>query len=93
MVARSDDHQDGLLSAIGSFTWLVVATLLAAAAGYAAYYKLGGLDTGVQKAGVVGAALLGLGVAVWLNKIARLGLYAAIIVLALWGANYLYFHK
>ncbi len=89
----TDPGDDWLLSLLKSLGWLVFATLVAGAAGYAAYTKLGGFDTPVQKAGVVGATVVGLGVAVWLNKIARIVIYAGIVVLAIWGANYWYFHK
>lgn len=92
MAVKTDDYQDGLISAVRSLGWLVFAVALAAAAGYGAYYKLGGIDTPVQKAGVVGGALLGLGAAVYLNKIARVVIYALIVVGAIWGAHYWWVH-
>ena len=92
MVDSTDPGEDGLISGFKSLSWLIFAALVAAAAGYGAYYKLGGFDTPTQKAGVVGATLLGFGVAIWVNNIARIVIYAAVVVLALWGATYWYFH-
>lgn len=92
MAHSADDYQDGLMSAVKSLGWIVFAAAVAAAAAWGAYYKLGGIDTPVQKAGVVGAALVGLTAAVYLNKIARLVIFGLIIVVLIWGANYWYHH-
>ena len=92
MVQSTDDVHDGLFSAFRSLSWLVFAAGVAAAAGYGAYYKLGGIDTAVQKAGVVGATLLGLAFAVYLNKIAKIVVWGLLIVLLIWGGNYWYHH-
>lgn len=89
----TDEHHDGLFTAIKAFGWLIVAALVAGAAGYGAYYRLGGIDTPMQKAGVVGAALLGFGAAAWLNKIARIVIYGLIVVLLIWGGNYWWHHR
>ena len=92
MVHSTDEYRDGLFAAVKSLGWLIFAAAVASAAAWGAYYKLGGIDTPAQKAGVVGAGLLGLGFAVYLNKIARLVVYALIIVVLIWGANYWWQH-
>jgi hypothetical protein len=92
MVEHIDDDRDGLVLAANSLGWLVFAAAVAGASAWGAYYWLGGIDTPVQKASVVGAALLGFFVVTWLNKIARIAIYAGIVVLVIWGANYWWTH-
>lgn len=92
MVQNTDHGEDGLMLAFRSLSWLVFAAAVAVAAGWGAYYKLGGFDTPIQKAGVVGAALVGLGVAVWVNTIARVVIWGLVILLLIWGGNYYWQH-
>jgi hypothetical protein len=93
MVDEADDNNDFLLTFIHGVTWLLFAAAFMVAAGWGAYYRLGGIDTPLQKASVVGASLVGLGVAIYLNKIARIVVYALIVVVLIWGANYWWHHK
>ena len=71
---------DGVLPSIVKFEWLVSAVLLTVGAAWGAYYRMGGFDTPMQKAAVVGAALVGLGVAMWLRKLLLIALYAGVLV-------------
>ncbi len=92
MADTQDISEDPLVN-LGGLSWLVFAAAATFAAGWGAYYRLGGIDTPAQKAWVVAAALAGLGIAVWAKKIVYILAIALVIILALWGANYWYFHK
>jgi hypothetical protein len=78
---------DGSFSVVNSFAWILFAVLLTGAAGWGAYHWLGGVDTPLQKAYVGGAAIVGFGVAAWFRKLIPVMLYAAFIVLVIWGAG------
>lgn len=87
-----DSAAETVTGALKGSAWLAFAAIVAAAAGWAAYDRLGGIDTPVQKAGVVGAALLGLGAAMWTKKVLLIALYAGVIILAIWAADHYWLH-
>ena len=91
MAQSYSETHGGSFWVVNSFGWLVFAVILTGAAAWGAYYWLGGVDTPLQKAYVGGAAFVGFFTAAWFRRIIPVMLYAAFIVLLIWGVGTYFF--